>query len=445
MENGENKTETRTDRRALRRKRRLRNQIAAYITMLFVLALVIAGVFIAVKYVMHRMGEREKEPPAEDIKQQVGDLIDEPEISQPDPEEYVPELTPEEKLDGIVDAAIEAMPLEDKVAGLFIVTPEAITGVGTAVKAGEGTKDALNANPVGGLIYFKKNIKSQEQLAEMIGNSLAYSRYPLFIAVDEEGGTVSRVAESGIGTNVGKASEIGGTGDPANAYNAGQTIAGYLVPLGFNLDFAPVADLNNVEGSVIGNRSYGSDPNVTASMVSSMVKGLEDNGVSACLKHFPGIGSSTEDTHGGMAETARTAEEFRANEFLVFQAGIDSGVDFIMVTHMTAPGLLGDEIPVPSVFSKAIVTDILRNELNFEGVVITDALNMSAITEYYDSGDAAVRALKAGCDMLLMPEDYKAAYEAVLAALQDGTISEERINDSLRRIYRIKYADMLEE
>lgn len=445
MGNGENKTEKRTDKRALRRKRRLRNQIMAYITMLVVLALIAVGVFFAVKFIMGRMGEEKEEPPAEDIKQQVNDLINESEISQPDPEDYVPELTPEEKLDQIVDAAIESMPLEDRVAGLFIVTPEAITGVGTAIKAGDGTKDALNENPVGGLIYFKQNIKSQEQLTEMISNSVAYSRYPLFIAVDEEGGAVSRVADSGIGTNVGKASEIGGTGDPTNAYNAGQTIAGYLAPLGFNLDFAPVADLNNVEGSIIGSRSFGSDPNITASMVSSMVKGLEEHGVSACLKHFPGIGSSTEDTHSGMADTARTADEFRANEFVVFQAGIDSGVDFIMVTHMTAPGLLGDEIPVPSVFSRTIVTDILRNELNFEGVVITDALNMAAITEYYDSGDAAVRALKAGCDMLLMPEDYKAAYEAVLAAVQDGTISEERINDSLRRIYRIKYADMIDE
>ncbi|MBD5459548.1 MAG: beta-N-acetylhexosaminidase [Lachnospiraceae bacterium] len=445
MENGENKTDNRVDKRALRRKRRLRNQIMAYITMLIVLAVIAMGGFFAVRYIMDRMEKQPQEQPAEDIKQQVNDLINEPEISQPDPEEYVPELTAEEKLDGIVDAAIEAMPLEEKVAGLFFVTPEAITGVDTAVKAGDGTKDALNANPVGGLIYFKKNIKSQEQLAEMIANSLSYSRYPLFIAVDEEGGTVSRVADSGIGTNVGKASDIGATGDPANAYNAGQTIAGYLTPLGFNVDFAPVADINNVEGSVIGSRSYGSDPNMVASMVSSMVKGLEENGVSACLKHFPGIGSSTEDTHDGMADTDRTAEEFRAEEFVVFQAGIDSGVDFIMITHMMAPGLTGDEIPVPSVFSKTIVTDILRNELHFNGVIITDALNMTVITEYYDSGDAAVRALKAGCDMLLMPEDYKAAYEAVLAAVQDGTISEERINDSLRRIYRIKYADILDD
>lgn len=441
MENTTNKEiDEQQERRESRRKRRLRNQIMAYLSVVSMLLLISVGGVLTVKYVN---GRPEAEEVDSDMSQQVEDLIDEPEITEPDPSDYIPELTEEEKLDEIVNAAIDVMPLEDKVAGLFIVTPEAITGVGTAVKAGDGTKEALNANPVGGLIYFEKNIKSAEQITEMISNSVLYSRYPLFMAVDEEGGTVSRVAERGLADNVGKASDIGATGDPANAYTAGQTIAGYLTPLGFNMNFAPVGDLNNVEKSVIGDRAYGSDPAAVSAMVTSMLKGLEENGVSACLKHFPGIGSSTQDTHEGLASTARTAEEFRANEFLVYQAGIESGVDFIMISHMSAPGLTGDD--TLATFSKTIVTDILRNELNYDGVIITDALDMKAISEYNESGDAAIMALKAGCDMLLMPEDYQAAYKAVLQAVQNGTISEERINDSLRRIYRIKYADMMVE
>ncbi len=444
-------------KREERRKRRVRNQILVYLTLILFVGVVVGGGIYGVSRVLptgggqgmqqgegpeNQNGQNTQLSTEPDMSQQVESLLDE-EITEPDPSDYIPELTPEEKLDEIIKEAISVMPLEDKVAGLFIVTPEAITGVGTALKAGDSTKDALNTNPVGGLIYFAKNIQSREQITEMIGNSVLYSRYPLFIAVDEEGGRVSRVADAGLATNVGSPAEIGATGDAGNAYNAGTGIANYLTPLGFNLNFAPVADINNVEGSIIGDRSYGSDAALVADMVASMVKGMEENGISSCLKHFPGIGSSTEDTHDGLASTGRTAEEFRANEFLVYEAGIEAGVDFIMITHMSAPGLTGDQ--TSATFSKTIVTDILRNELGFEGVIVTDALNMKAIADYNGADDAAVLALKAGCDMLLMPEDYQIAYNAVLQAVREGTISEERINDSLLRIYRIKYAHMMPE
>ncbi len=432
-------------KREARRKRRKRNQVLAYLATVVFVGAVLAGGIYGVSRVLPTGGtaesnEDQEQNPQASMSQQISDLLDE-EIEEPDPSDYIPELTPEEKLDEIINQAISVMPIEDKVAGLFIVTPEAITGVDTALKAGESTKNALTTNPVGGLIYFAKNIQSQEQLAEMIDNSVLYSRYPLFIAVDEEGGRVSRVAGAGLATNVGTPAEIGATGDADNAYAAGVSIANYLTPLGFNLDFAPVADINNVEGSIIGDRSFGSDADTVAEMVAAMVKGLEENGISSCLKHFPGIGSSTEDTHEGLASTGRTAEEFRNNEFKVYEAGIEAGVDFIMITHMSAPGLTGDQ--TSATFSKTIVTDILRNELGFEGVIITDALNMKAISDYNGADDAAILALKAGCDMLLMPEDYSVAYNAVLQAVKDGTISEERINDSLRRIYRIKYAYMM--
>lgn len=427
------------EKRELRRKRRLKSQVLSYITLALVLIMIVCGCIVAIKYVlgMEKNSNSEMEDHIENL------VSNETEISKSNPEDFIPELTPQQKLDEIVNAAIDVMPLEDRVAGLFIVTPEAITGVATATQAGDGTKDALNRYAVGGVVYFSKNIKSAEQISEMINNTVLYSRYPLFIAVDEEGGTVSRVADSGIATNVGKAADIGATADPSNALNAGDAIAGYLTALGFNLDFAPVADLNNVENSTIGNRSYGSDFAIVSQMVTAMVQGLEEGGVSSCLKHFPGIGSSTADTHNGLSTTTRTVEEFRANEFQVFKAGIDAGVDFIMISHMAAPAFSGDN--TPSTFSKEVVTDVLRKELNYDGIIITDALNMKAISEYYGSNEAAVMALKAGCDMILMPENFELAYNAVLEAVQNGTISEERINDSLRRIYRVKYADKMTE
>lgn len=429
------------DRREARRKRRQRNQIAAYMTVLVFIIVLSLGIVLGVKQLT--LTAREREEVQQEKVDEVFATEETIEVPEEIPTETVVKLSPEEKLDQIVNAVIEVMPLEDRVAGLFVVTPEAITGVSTAIKAGDGTREALSQYAVGGIVYFGKNMQSEAQLKEMIENTKLYSKYPLFIAVDEEGGSVSRVAEAGIGTKVDAAKTIGETGDANNAYQAGSSIGGYLSGLGFNLDFAPVADINSVEGSALGSRAFGSDATVAAPFVTSMMQGIQEQNVTACLKHFPGMGSSAQDTHDGMASTDRTAEEFRANEFAVFQAGIDAGADMIMVGHLSAPALTGDNTPCS--LSSAVVTDILRNEMNYDGVIISDALNMSAITEYYESDQAAIHALRAGCDMLLMPENFEKAYNGVIQAVQDGTISEERINDSLRRIYRIKYADKIEQ
>ena len=193
-------------------------------------------------------------------------------------------------LDEVVDAIISEMTLEEKVAGLFLVTPEGITGVDTAVQAGDGTKKALEKYPVGGLIYFKKNIQSEDQIKKMVENSISYSKYPLFIAVDEEGGTVSRLAEGLKLDNVGPMAEIGSTGDPTKAYEAMKTVGTYMTSYGFNLNFAPVADvLTNEDNSSIGDRSFGTEPTAVAGMVASAMNGLEEVGVTACIKHFPGL------------------------------------------------------------------------------------------------------------------------------------------------------------
>ncbi len=428
------------DKRAARRRRRKRSEILSYTVLILLIAVFAVGIVLGVRELVSRSRGDEN---TEDTQDKVEELFSsEGELKEPEPvssEPSVPELTDAQKLDQIVNAGIEVMPLEDKVAGLFIVTPEAITGVSTAVQAGDGTKEALSKYAVGGLVYFGKNIQSKEQVSEMIENTCLYSNYPLFIAVDEEGGSVSRVAEAGLAEKAPSPGDIAAGGDAAAAYQAGISIGGYLAELGFNLNFAPVADLANVEGSCMEGRSYGGTAESAIPYVTAVAEGLKEQGITPCLKHFPGIGSSGQDTHDGMASTERTLEEFRAEEFGVFAAGTEAGAEMIMVGHMAAPALTGDNTPCS--LSEAVVTELLRNELGFDGVVITDALNMSAVKDYHDSAEAAVLALRAGCDMLLMPEDFEAAYQGVLQAVQEGTISEERIDDALRRIYRIKYAD----
>ena len=440
----ENRERAFDERRLYRRRRRIRNQIIAYITVaIFFVAIVVGAVF-GIRKLMGIIAERRQ---AEEVERQLEEAAAQAEqenavVEPPAPIEEAP-VEDVDWLEEIVETAIAPMPLEDRVAGLFIVRPEDITGVGTVITAGEGTQEALNKYAVGGLVYFDQNIKDKEQVKEMLSKTTMMSKYPIFLAVDEEGGSVRRVGSSGIEvTEVGDMADIGAAGDTMTAYNAGAEIASYLYELGFNLDFAPVADLANVEGSVMQGRAYGSDVSVVSSFVTSMVRGLREQKVSACLKHFPGMGSTTQDTHDGKVSTDRTAEQFWAEELAVFQAGIDSGANMIMVSHMAAPALTGDN--EPSIFSRVLVTDILRNQMGFQGIVITDALSMSAISEYYGAEEAAIMAVLAGCDMLLMPEDYGKAYQGVLEAVRNGNIDEERINDSLRRIYRIKYADMVE-
>ncbi|MCM1111940.1 MAG: hypothetical protein NC399_01665 [Muribaculum sp.] len=438
----EQNTQEQQEKREARRKRRVRNQALAYVTVAVLTIAFAAGIVLGVRYLagQSRRQEQEKQSQVEEL---LGgeESMETPESSS-ETEENVPELTAEQKLEQIVNAGIEVMPLEDKVAGLFIVTPESITGVTAAVRAGDGTKEALTRYSVGGIIYHAKNIQNESQLKEMIDNTKFYANYPLFIAVEEEGGTVSPLAQKGLADKQDGAKKLAESGGADKAYDAGSAIGASLANYGFNLNFAPVADLDSVEHSVMADRSYGSDAAAVSPYVASMVRGLKEQNIGTCLKHFPGMGSTAQNTDEGLASTDRSAEAFRAGEFAVFQAGIDAGADMVMVSHMAAPSLAGDNTPCS--MSQAVVTDLLRGELGFDGVVITDSMSAAAISDYYDAGEAAVQALKAGCDMILMPEDFEKAYNGVLEAVQSGVISEERINDSLRRVYRIKYADRVE-
>lgn len=358
-------------------------------------------------------------------------------------EKEEPELTEAQKLELEIDNILKEMSLDDKVSQLFFVTPESLTGVEVAIQAGDATKNALSEYAVGGIILFSQNIQGEEQLKTMLSNLHAYSRYPLFTGVDEEGGTlVARIANSGtiFVPTFPDMQEIGNTGDPQQAYEVGSTIGNYLNNLGFNVDFAPVADVaTNPDNPIIGVRSFGSDATLVSQMVAKEVEGMQSQGVSAVIKHFPGHGDTAEDSHAEAAVSYKTIDELRDTEFLPFSAGIEAGTDMVMVGHIAVPNILGDY--TPSTLSEQMITGYLREELGYDGIVITDSMRMGAIVNYYDPAQAAVMVLQAGGDMILMPEDFISARQAVLDAVTNNVLTEERIDESLRRIYRVKLAN----
>ncbi len=348
-----------------------------------------------------------------------------------------------EELQEKVQAKLSSMSLEEKVAQLFLITPEALTGAGTVTQAGEATKAALEQYPVGGLIYFQGNIVSEQQVTDMIAKQQQFSQerigLPLLISVDEEGGQVTRVA-SCANVDVPKfedTAQIGASGDSSRAHASGQAIGSYLSRMGFNLDFAPVADtLTNPDNTVVKRRSYGSDPQTVAEMAAQNLKGLESQGVYGCIKHFPGHGATLGDTHNGYAYTDKSWEDLKASDLIPFQRCIAEGVSFVMVGHISLPQAIGDDVPASC--SQTAIQGYLRGELGYQGIVLTDALNMGAIVDQYSSAQAAIKAFQAGSDMLLMPADFRSAYQGVLDAVNQGSISQERLNESVTRILKIK-------
>lgn len=348
-----------------------------------------------------------------------------------------------ETTDQKVEELMKKMSLADKIAQMFIITPEALTGVSPVTQALELTKNSYNLYPVGGIIYFEQNILSPDQLSKMSQNIQKYSMertgVPAFISTDEEGGRVARLAGNeamGI-ENVGPMRTVGNSGDTDKAYQVGRTIGTYLQKNGINLDFAPVADVDTDSNqSVVGDRAFGSNSQLVAKMAASKVKGLKESGVSPVLKHFPGHGATKGDSHTDYAYTGKTIEEMRECELIPFKEGIKAGCSFVMVGHISAPNIIGDN--TPSSMSKEMITNILRGELGFKGIVVTDALNMGAIIKNYTSDTVAVKAVEAGVDMLLMPESFQDAYQSLMTAVESGEITQERIDESVKRILELK-------
>ncbi len=341
------------------------------------------------------------------------------------------------------DAIVADMTLEEKVAQMFIVKPEDITGVDTVVQAGEQTRAALERYPVGGIIYFGTNLENADQTRAMLTATQEFSHevtgLPAFLCVDEEGGTVSRIGGTeGFGVeNVGDMSAVGASGDTTYAKEVAANIGTYLTELGFNVDFAPDADVaNNPNSDTMTLRSFGTVGSEVAPFVKAQIEGFTEAGILSCAKHFPGIGGAEGDSHEVSIYSHKTIDEMAQDELLPFEAAIEADVPFVMVGHLSTPEATGDDTPAS--VNPAIVTGVLRDRLGYDGIVITDSMGMGAVNERYEAGEAAVLAIEAGVDIVLTPADFPTAYQSVLDAVASGRISEDRINESVTRIVEAK-------
>lgn len=290
----------------------------------------------------------------------------------------------------------------------------------------------------GGVILFSRNLESVEQIVELTNDLQRCSpKSPLLISIDQEGGRVSRLPK---GFTVFPPCELLGQCNSSElAYAAAATIAKELKAVGINMNMAPVLDVNsNPDNPVIGDRAFGSTPDVVSEMGLVTTAGLQDNNVVACGKHFPGHGDTNADSHKELPVVEAPRERLEAVEFPPFRRAVAAGVATMMTAHVLYKGL---DDQLPATLSPAIITNLLREEMRYDGVVLTDDLEMHAIVDHYGPGDAAVRALLAGCDVLLICKDRDreiAAFDAVEKAVASGTIDFERLNQSVARIQRVK-------
>jgi len=347
------------------------------------------------------------------------------------------------------DSAIQKMSLREKVGQMFFVRPEALD---TSIHWDEyaelpdyklqkvnKTMRAVNKDyPIGGMILYAHNIVDETQLKKFIEEIRELNGSPL-LAIDEEGGRVARIAnnENFDVPKYESMAAIAESDDPEEAYKAAFTIGSYVKKYGFDIDYAPVADVNtNPDNIVIGPRAFSDDPKTAAKFVVSYLNGLESAGVIGTLKHFPGHGDVSTDTHYGYASTDKTWEEMLKCEMIPFKAGIKAGAQMIMTAHIAAPNVSGDDLP--ATLSSVILQDKLRGELGFDGVIVTDAMDMGAITKQFSNTEAAIKSIQAGVDVVLCSREFTQVFDAVVKAVEKGKIKESRIDESVKRILKLK-------
>ena len=362
-----------------------------------------------------------------------------------------------------IKAIIDKMTLEQKVAQLFVVSPETLTGVDSVQYAGDMTYQALQDYPVGGIVFAKDNIDSSSQFGTMTDNLQSYSEdisgLPLFLAAAEEGGSASVLGNNdnldeyyensysdddsdyssssanSVHSGATSMSEIGRKDDSNNAYEAGKSIGSLMSAYGLNLDLAPVADVLSGNSTGIGNRTFGTDAQTVSDMALEVIRGIQEEDVNAAMKYFPGYGAASSNM-SGFPVINSSLDELKKKEFLPYSNAIAQGMDFVMVGHISVPNVTGDDTPAS--LSEKMISEVLRKDLGFKGIVMTDYLNDKTIVKNYGAADAAVKAIQAGADLLLEPDDLEAAYEGVLKAVKKGDITEDRLDESIYRILRVK-------
>lgn len=343
----------------------------------------------------------------------------------------------------IPEEILSKMTLEEKIGQMFFIASRFNSSKQRRLYMDDQLEQDLIKFKPGGFVLFSENLDTIPQTKSFINSIQKYASIPMFIGIDEEGGVISRLnmAEKLHSTVMPSPYEIGITGNPEYAYKSSQAIAKEISSLGFNLNFAPVADIfSNPDNMIISWRAYSSDGPIASQMVAQAVKGMRDSGIISVLKHFPGHGDTLEDTHTGAAIIKNNLERLRAVELLPFKSGIEAGAKFVMTAHVKTPEITGNDLP--ATLSKPIIQGLLREELGFDGVIITDSFEMNAISSYYPEEEAVVMAVEAGVDILLMPNDLNKAFNSILSAVKGGRISEERIEESVTRILKVKIEDM---
>ena len=367
-------------------------------------------------------------------------------------------------IDKQVNGIIANMTIEQKLAQMMIIAiryePDTSKGITKLTKA---YKKLLKKYDFGGLIMYANNMTDINQTVTMIREAQSASMksangIPMFICVDQEGGLVNRVS---FGTTGSGNMALAATGDTSNTEEIAGILGEEISALGFNMDFAPVSDVNNnPDNPVIGTRSFSDDPNTVAENVVAFIDGLNKYNISTSVKHFPGHGNVGEDSHTKLPLSELTLDELKECELIPFEAGIEAGADMIMTAHIQYPNIDdttyiskddGKEVYLPATLSKKIMTGLLRDEMGFDGIIISDSMQMDAIATHFDETDAAVLAINAGVDLLIRPSDVYQddeintfpdvnKYMKKLAArVKAGDITEERLDESVGRILRLKF------
>ncbi len=329
---------------------------------------------------------------------------------------------------------VAEMSVEEKVGNLFMFGFD-----GTTIT--DELKTLIEQYHIGGIIYFSRNIKNPKQVAELSYSIQSLSSnsghgLPVIISTDQEGGSVARLRDGVIFPgNMG----LGAINSDSIVYEVGRIIGVELASVGINMDLAPVLDVNtNPLNPVIGNRSFGGDPKIVSSLGRAFIKGLHSSGILSVAKHFPGHGDTSLDSHLELPVMNKNLDELMNIHIKPFIDVIHSGVDAIMTAHVVYPALDGEN---PATLSKVILTDLLRGKLGFGGVIMTDCMEMKAISANHSAGDASVKALKAGVDMVLFSHTYSKqieAYESVLKAVENGYISNEELETKVARVLQLR-------
>lgn len=334
---------------------------------------------------------------------------------------------------------METLTLEEKIGQMIFINARDSTNSYSLLSVDAFLSDRIKKVHPGGVILFGGNLNTIPQSLDLIGVLQEKSGIPLFIAADVEGGNINRLRSSDAlhATDIPTNGEIGRNASLDLAEKKAHVIGKEMSVLGLNMDFAPVADiLSNPENTVIGERSFGSDPETVGHLVALTVKRLKNESVIPVIKHFPGHGDTQGDTHLGSVSVTHDKTRLETTELVPFKMGITAGAPAIMIAHIQVPAVTNNDLP--STLSPSIISGILRDEMDYQGLIITDSMGMGAITRRWDSGEAALLAVKAGVDILLNPVSPEEVFETLVQAVDDGILSINRINESVFRIIRVK-------